>query len=185
MLMVTPCTDWYIVFTNIARGNVPLATVQLPWKLLLQLFLLPFYLYFLAGALVEIETTILIVSVTRVLVIPFLLAFGIRLLFSTFRKKSLLEEKVLPKVAIDQFIFLSLAIAAMFASQGSILIQRPSVVLMLLPPIVLFFTINFILWISRVKTPTSKRSVGGIFQSGGVESPPDSPMFQLAETSSL
>ncbi len=51
--------------------------------------------------------------------------------------------------------------------------------------IVEFTEKTFILCISRVKTPTSKRSVGGIFQSGGVESPPDSPVFQLAETSSL
>jgi ACR3 family arsenite transporter len=26
MLMVTPCTDWYLVFTGIAGGNVVLAT---------------------------------------------------------------------------------------------------------------------------------------------------------------
>ncbi|MBC7086402.1 MAG: bile acid:sodium symporter, partial [Methanomethylovorans sp.] len=25
MLMVTPCTDWYLVFTGIAHGNVPLS----------------------------------------------------------------------------------------------------------------------------------------------------------------
>lgn len=37
----------------------------------------------------------------------------------------------------------------------------------------------------KVNTSTSKRSVGGTFQSDGVESPPDFPMFQLAETSSL
>ena len=40
----------------------------------------------------------------------------------------------------------------------------------------------FFFW---VKPPTSKRSVGGTFQSGGVDSPPDSPMFQLVGTSSL
>ena len=30
MLLVTPCTDWYLVFTAMARGNVPLSASILP-----------------------------------------------------------------------------------------------------------------------------------------------------------
>jgi ACR3 family arsenite efflux pump ArsB len=55
MLLVTPCTDWYLVFTNIAGGNVALATALLPWNLLLQLILLPVYLLLLAGTLVPLD----------------------------------------------------------------------------------------------------------------------------------
>lgn len=145
MLMVTPCTDWYIVFTNIACGNVPLATVQLPWKLLLQLLLLPFYLFILAGSLVAINTDILISSIVKVLVIPFLLAFIFRQIMLSMKKGIWLEENVLPKVSVGQFIFLALAITAMFASQGGTLLQNPIIVLQLLPPIVLFYFINFII----------------------------------------
>lgn len=46
MLMVTPCTDWYLVFTGIAGGNVVLATALLPVNLVLQVLLLPVYLLF-------------------------------------------------------------------------------------------------------------------------------------------
>ncbi|MBS4008982.1 MAG: arsenic resistance protein [Clostridium sp.] len=145
MLMVTPCTDWYIVFTNIARGNVPLAAVQLPWKLLLQLLLLPFYLFILAGALVAIDTGILLSSIVKVLVIPFLLAFISRQLLFGLKKGTWLEEKVLPIASVGQFIFLASAITAMFASQGETLLQNPIFVLQLLPPIVLFYIINFII----------------------------------------
>ncbi len=45
MLMVTPCTDWYLLFTGIARGNVPLSASILPMNLILQLALLPLYLF--------------------------------------------------------------------------------------------------------------------------------------------
>ena len=55
MLMVTPCTDWYLIFTGIARGNVPLSISLLPWNLLLQLLLLPVYLLALAGTLVRVN----------------------------------------------------------------------------------------------------------------------------------
>lgn len=34
MLMVTPCTDWYLVFTSVAKGNVPLSTAILPTNLI-------------------------------------------------------------------------------------------------------------------------------------------------------
>lgn len=37
MLMVTPCTDWYLVFTGIAKGNLALSTALLPVNLVLQL----------------------------------------------------------------------------------------------------------------------------------------------------
>ena len=36
MLMVTPCTDWYLIFTSMAKGNLPLSTSILPLNLLLQ-----------------------------------------------------------------------------------------------------------------------------------------------------
>jgi ACR3 family arsenite efflux pump ArsB len=35
MLMVTPCTDWYLVFTALAKGNVALGASILPLNLLL------------------------------------------------------------------------------------------------------------------------------------------------------
>ncbi|HIH69628.1 hypothetical protein [Methermicoccus shengliensis] len=31
MLLVTPCTDWYLVFTGVARGDVPFCLTLLPW----------------------------------------------------------------------------------------------------------------------------------------------------------
>lgn len=60
MLMVTPCTDWYLIFTDIADGDVPLATSLLPYNLVLQLILLPAYLYVIAGTFVHITLELLI-----------------------------------------------------------------------------------------------------------------------------
>jgi len=74
MLLVTPCTDWYLVFTDIADGDVPLATSVLPYNLVLQLVLLPVYLYAFAGTLVDLPLALLVESVLLVLVVP--LIFG-------------------------------------------------------------------------------------------------------------
>jgi len=41
LLLVTPCTDWYLIFTSIAKGNMSLSTSVLPVNLILQVILLP------------------------------------------------------------------------------------------------------------------------------------------------
>lgn len=73
MLMVTPCTDWYLVFTSIAKGNVPLGASVLPINLILQVLLLPLYLLLFSGTIESISMATLIESVLLVLVVPFTL----------------------------------------------------------------------------------------------------------------
>jgi ACR3 family arsenite efflux pump ArsB len=51
----------------------------------------------------------------------------------------------MPHVTTAQLLFLTLAIGAMFASQGRILLARPEAFLQLLPPVLLFFAANFVL----------------------------------------
>lgn len=142
MLMVTPCTDWYLMFTGVAKGNVALSTSILPINLILQVLLLPIYLLIFAGTIESIPIETLIESIVIVLVIPFTLAHLTRYLL---RKRTIiLTEKVIPFFSTAQIFFLSLAIAAMFASQGAVLMQNLSVVYILLIPVLLFFIINYI-----------------------------------------
>ena len=44
MLILTPCTDWYLVFTKMAKGDLTLSLSILPINLILQIILLPIYL---------------------------------------------------------------------------------------------------------------------------------------------
>jgi len=152
MLMVTPCTDWYLVFTNIARGNVALGTALLPWNLFLQLLLLPLYLLLLAGTLIPLEWSVLVRSVIVVLLLPLLTAVLLRRLLLHWKGVDWLERRLLPKIQPGQILFLGLAITAMFASEGAALLESPLVVLALLPPVLLFFVVNFALvyWAARL-----------------------------------
>lgn len=145
MLMVTPCTDWYLVFTNIARGNVALGTALLPWNLFLQLLLLPLYLLLLAGTLIPLEWSVLVRSVIVVLLLPLLTAVLLRRFLLRWKGVDWLERRLLPTIQPGQILFLGLAIVAMFASEGAALLDSPLVVLALLPPVLLFFVVNFIL----------------------------------------
>ena len=150
MLMVTPCTDWYLVFTGIAKGNVSLSTAILPINLILQVLLLPVFLLLFAGVMKTVEMSFLIESILLVLALPFLLANVTRFIFKNRQK--VIEKKITPFFETGQVIFLSLAIMAMFASQGRYLIENINGVYMLLIPVFLFFLINFMLgrFVSRL-----------------------------------
>lgn len=74
LLLVTPCMDWYLIFTSIAKGNLSLATSVLPINLILQVVLLPVYLFIFAGTMEFVEATTIIESIVLVLFVPLLLA---------------------------------------------------------------------------------------------------------------
>ncbi|MDR6225129.1 ACR3 family arsenite efflux pump ArsB [Desmospora profundinema] len=143
MLMVTPCTDWYLVFTSIARGNVTLSAAILPLNLILQILLLPFYVWFLTGQLHGVEPMWLLTSIVLVLVVPLVLSRLIRWIFRRCRGEDWLREKVLTRAGTVQLIFLNLVIVAMFASQGMVLLQNPWVLFTLLLPVWIGFMLIF------------------------------------------
>ncbi|MFP8783141.1 arsenic resistance protein [Planococcus plakortidis] len=143
MLMVTPCTDGYLMFTAIAKGNVPLSMSVLPINLILQVVLLPVYLFIFAGTIEPIPLLTLTESIILVLIIPFVLAHLTR--YALRKRKAFLNEKLVPFFATAQIFFLSLAIMAMFASQGKYLLTNLEVISTLLLPVLLFFVVNFIL----------------------------------------
>ncbi|MBM7097589.1 arsenic resistance protein [Bacillus sp. H-16] len=140
MLMVTPCTDWYLIFTGIAKGNVALSAAILPLNLFLQVLLLPVYLLVFGGTTGVIEPVYLIESILIVLLIPLVLAL--------LTKKAIgnkeAGEKFLSKVSALPILFLSLAIVAMFASQGQLLLDNLELIWKITIPLLLFFVINFI-----------------------------------------
>lgn len=50
LVLLVPCTDWFITFSQLGGGNVPRAIAVTPINLLLQLLLLPIYLWLMLGA---------------------------------------------------------------------------------------------------------------------------------------
>ncbi|SIS46121.1 arsenic resistance protein [Salimicrobium flavidum] len=140
MLMVTPCTDWYLIFTGIAKGNVALSTAILPLNLILQIILLPFYLLLFGGTTGVIELSFLAKSILVVLFLPLLLSFATTFLL---RKRTEQKKRFLQNINVLPIILLSLAIIAMFASQGELLMENLDVLWKIMIPILLFFVVNF------------------------------------------
>lgn len=144
LYLVTPCIGWYLVFTELARGDVELGVSLLFWNVVLQIVLLPVYMALLAGTVVHIEIADILRSVITFLVLPLALAAITRWLLKRF---AISVEVATKKVALPYLktITLMIVIAAMFASQGGVLFENPSVVLMMILPGVAFFVIALLM----------------------------------------
>lgn len=59
LVLLVPCTDWFITFSQLGGGNVPRAIAVTPLNLLLQLLLLPAYLWLLADAQISVALSII------------------------------------------------------------------------------------------------------------------------------
>jgi arsenite transporter len=139
MLMVTPCTDWYLIFTGIAKGNVALSAAILPLNLILQVVLLPFFLLIFGGTTGVIQLGFLVESILVVLLVPLILAV---LTKRFLRNQQQFGKILITKISVLPIIFLSLAIVAMFASQGQLLLEHLDLMWQITIPILLFFFVN-------------------------------------------
>ena len=84
-----PCTDWYLIFTEIAKGNVALSTAILPVNLILQVLLLPIYLFLFAGVMKTVAISVLVESIVIVIVLPFILAHATKFIMNKMKKLNL------------------------------------------------------------------------------------------------
>ena len=140
MLILTPCTDWYLVFTKMAKGNLNLSLSILPINLILQIVLLPVYLIIFFSSNNTMNYADLGYSLLIVIVIPFVLAQITKLLLNQD-----LNEKVSGFFSKYQIIFLALAVFAIFNSQGTLLFENLNSVLTIFIPLMAFFATNTII----------------------------------------
>ncbi len=142
LYLITPCIGWYLIFTDLARGNVPLGVSLLAWNVFLQIALMPIYLYFLAGRIIFIDLIQILRSVGIFLVLPFTLGWMTRRFVVGVKGDEYFHKSIIPSLSIIKFSALVLVIIAMFASQGSHLLENPFVlILMALPTLTYFFSI--------------------------------------------
>lgn len=135
MLLVTPCTDWYIIFTNLAKGNTALSTTILPINFILQIILLPVYISIFFGVFEWVSFSV-VFSMILTLIIPLGLAVVIKLIF---------PGEYLQRVSAINPVVLSLAVLSIFASERETLFNNLNLLQIILIPISLFFIINFII----------------------------------------
>ena len=140
MLILTPCTDWYLVFTKLAKGDLTLSLSILPINLILQIILLPIYLVIFFSNVNTIDYTQIAYSLLIVIVIPFIAAQILKFILNQN-----LNEKAKDLFSNLQIWFLSLAVFCIFASQGELLFANLDSVITIFIPLIIFFVANTII----------------------------------------
>lgn len=140
MLILTPCTDWYLVFTKMAKGDITLSLSILPINLVLQILLLPIYLIIFFSSGNTMDYSQLAYSLLIVIVIPFIAAQIVKFILNDD-----LNEKASDLFSSLQIWFLALAVFCIFASQGELLFNNLNSIVSIFVPLIIFFVANTIL----------------------------------------
>jgi arsenite transporter len=151
MLLVTPCTDWYLVFTGTARGNVALAASLLPPNLVLQLLLLPLFVTALTGSAADIPLGDLAGSVAIVLGIPLVIAAAVRFLAARAGAHERLDH-ALERAQPVGLGLLAVAIVAIFATHARVITDNTDAFLRLLAPLAAFFAVTYLVATATTRT---------------------------------
>lgn len=159
LLLVTPCTDWYLVFTAMARGHTGVATALLPINLVLQLMLLPVYVLLLGGKAAAIEPTTLVESVLLVLVVPLAVALVMRAIARRLHDPARGTQRLTDAAASAVIPLLLVAVAGMFAWQAREVADNAELAWHLLVPLGIFF----------VAAPLIARMTAGLLRAPGPE----------------
>jgi ACR3 family arsenite efflux pump ArsB len=140
MLILTPCTDWYLVFTKMAKGDVKLSLSILPINLVLQIILLPVYLILFFSSQITLSYMQIAYSLLIVIVIPFIASQ-----ITKFALNENLNEKASKLFSNLEILFLALAVFCIFASQGSLLFENLNSIISIFVPLIIFFTTNAVI----------------------------------------
>lgn len=142
---LTPCIGWYLIFTDIAKGDVAWGISLLPWNITLQIILMPLYLYFLIGKVIPVDFSALIRSVLLFLVAPFVLGFIIQKYIIKKKGKDYFFNNFKSALGEVKLWALVVVILSMFISQKSLTLSEMNKVGLLVIFLIIFFFVLFLL----------------------------------------
>ena len=79
-----PCTDWFLAFTRIAKGDTALGSVLIPINLISQLLLFPLYLTILVGSKIVFDLDGMWETLVGWFLLPLVGALSLRIILTRF-----------------------------------------------------------------------------------------------------
>lgn len=118
LVLLVPCTDWFITFTQLAKGATARATAVTPVNLVVQILLLPAYLWLMADA--DVGTVFALGDVWPALVVV-LVPLGIAIVSDLWFRRSATTEKTRDALGWGPVPLLSLVVFMIAAAHvGSV-----------------------------------------------------------------
>jgi ACR3 family arsenite transporter len=141
---IAPCTDWFLGFTRLARGNVALGSVLLPINLISQLLLFPVFLGLFAGKDTGIEILSIGSSMWHWFLVPLTGAVALHQVL-----KRLLSTHLFTKILRLVNTLIPMVIAALvtciFSGNITIILENVSAFLLILIAVFVFFLTTYFL----------------------------------------
>jgi len=139
LVLLVPCTDWFITFSQLGGGDTRLAIAFAPISLLLQILLLPLYLWLFLGDEfhLNLAQAEMVWAFAGLIVVPLILAF----LTQKWSAKQAKGERVINFLAWFPVLLLAIVMFIIAISQVTIVMQSVSLLLHLLLIFVLFLAI--------------------------------------------
>ena len=155
LVLLTPCIDYVIVFTHLGKGNMNIMLGATPLLFIVQMVMLPLYLWLFMGK--EVATIIhiqpFIESFLFLIILPLLAA----LLLQVSTKKSSVANKVMSASAWLPVPFMALTLFVIVASQISHVLQSTEHIITVIPIYILFMIV----------TPIVAKGIGRLFKLSG------------------
>lgn len=167
--LIAPCTDWFLGFTKLAKGDVEINSALLPINLLSQILLLPFYLYVFTANTIGIPFDSFFDVLINWVLLPFVVAQLLRFI--------IMKLKILKKsesfAELGMVISLIVLVFSIFNSNIDSLIINISLLPVILIVIFIFFVVTYFLmkYISR-KVAFSKKEEASLTMTTAARNAP-------------
>ena len=140
LVLLTPCIDYVIVFTQLGKGNEKLILAATPILFVVQLLLLPLYLWLFIGeemvGIVQIQP--FLGAFVLLIAVPFMLAVATQL----WAKNQSFGARVLASAAWLPVPFMAFVLIAVVASQIAKVYRDFGIILDVIPIYILFLIVT-------------------------------------------
>ncbi|ESZ08520.1 hypothetical protein NKH89_12700 [Mesorhizobium sp. M0923] len=140
---MAPCTDWFLGFTRLAKGNTALGAVLLPINMITQLLLYPVYRYLFAEGVAPVGASANEDTLLQWFLAPFATAIVLHQILKAVLLPALFS-RLLAWVGVAIPFVIALLIMEIFARNIGVMIEHASIFAIMLAAIFLFFVATFV-----------------------------------------
>jgi ACR3 family arsenite transporter len=138
---LAPCIAMVIVFTYLAKGNVPMALVFVALNSVAQMLLIPVYARLLIG---DVDFDVLVVGESVLLYLGLPLLAGVLTRMAVVRRGGeAAMDRLKPGLNALSILGLLFTLIVMFSLKGDLILERPGIVVEMAIPMTIFFAAMF------------------------------------------